>query len=208
LPVTDRLQIEQGPVSLGMGGRRSERQHLVLGEVIARDIVGEWTEHGVGMTPQCRPGIWVVRDRVPVINEETGAAAIAANGVALWRPATEEERLAMWMEDLQAARMADQAYASALFMQANAMAENPKLIPLIPKNAKLAAKQYGLTAEWLKENAALNVRPCPYCTQIIPGSAIKCPKCAEVVNVEAYVALEAQKQLAMKAAKEAQRAGA
>jgi hypothetical protein len=208
LPITDRLQIEQGPVSLGVNGRRSERQHLVQGEVIARDIVGEWTEHGVGMTPQCRPGIWVVRDRKPIINEETGIAAIGANGVALWRPATEEERLEMWMEDLAAARMADHAYANALFIHASAMAENPKLIPLIPKNARLAAKQYGLTAEWLRENAALHVRPCPYCTHIIPSTAIKCPKCTEVVNVEAYVSLEAQKQVLMKAAKEAQRAGA
>lgn len=209
LPVSDRLQVEEGPVSLSsISGRRSKRQHLVLGETIARDIVGEWTEHGVGMTPQCRPGIWVVRDRVPILNEETGVPAIDANGVALWRPATEEERAEMWLEDLTAARMADQTYASALFMTANAMAENPRLIPLIPKNAKLAAKQYGMTAEWLKENAALNVRPCPYCTQIIPGAAIKCPKCTEVVNVEAFVALEAQKQLAMKAAKDAARSAA
>jgi hypothetical protein len=67
----------------------------------------------------------------------------------------------MWIEDLEQARMADHAYANMLFLQANAMAEDPRLIPFIPKNARLAAKQYGLTAEWLRENAALHVRPCP-----------------------------------------------
>jgi hypothetical protein len=199
LPVQDRVQIEEGPYQLGHGGRRAKNRHLVSGESIARDLVNEWTGNGLGMTPQCRPGIWVVRDRIPLL-QDNGMPALDADGLGTWRPASEEERAAMWLEDLTAARAADHAYANMLFLQANAKAEDPRLIPYIPANAKLAARQYGMTAEWLKENAALNVRPCPFCTKIISSAAIKCPQCSEIVNVDAYVALEAQRAAAIKAA--------
>jgi hypothetical protein len=204
LVVQDRVQTEEGPYQLGHNGRRSKNRHLVTGESIARDIVGEWTGNGLGMTPQCRPGIWAVRDRIALFDND-GMPSKDADGIGTWRPATEEERLAMWEEDLAAARAADHAYANMLFLGANAMAEDPRLIPFIPKNARLAAKQYGMTAEWLKENAALNVRPCPFCTKIISSGAIKCPSCSEIVNVEAYVALEAQRAQAIKLAKDAAR---
>jgi hypothetical protein len=207
LQVQDRVQIEEGPYTLGHGGRRQKNRHLVSGESIARDIVNEWTGNGLGMTPQCRPGIWVVRDRIPLLLDN-GVPATDADGYGTWRPATEEERLAMWEEDLIAARIADHAYANMLFLAGNAMAEDPRLIPFVPKNARLAARQYGMTAEWLKENAALNVRPCPFCTKIISSGAIKCPSCSEIVNVEAYVALETQRNSAIKAAKEAARSAA
>jgi hypothetical protein len=199
LTVRDRLQIEQGPYQLGSNGRRSRRQHVVLGEVIARCIVAEWTENGVGMKPECRPGIWVVRERVPLINED-GTAQIDADGMALWRPAEEDERAAMWLEDITAARVADRAYASALFVDANARAERPELIPFIAANARLAAKAYGMDAEWLREGAALDVKVCPFCTRVIPRAAVKCPRCIEVVDAVAYGQLEAAKKAAVKAA--------
>lgn len=207
LAVQDRVQVEEGPYQLGHGGRRQKNRHLVSGESIARDIVSEWTGTGLGMTPQCRPGIWVVRDRIPLLHDN-GTPATDADGIGTWRPATEEERLAMWEEDVAAAHAADHAYANMLFLAANAQAEDPRLIPFIPKNARRAAHQYGMSAEWLRENAALNVRPCPYCTKVISGNAIKCPQCSEIVNVEAYVALETAKNIAIKAAKDAARSAA
>ena len=205
LTVTDRVQIEQGPYQLGSNGKRSRRRHIVLGEVIARCIVGEWTEHGVGMNPQCRPGIWAVRERVPLLHLD-GTPEIDADGISMWREATADERHQMWQQDLAAARLADKRYANLLFLQANAMAEEPKLIPFIAPNARLAAKHYGYDAEWLKDDAALNVKSCQYCTKVIPAKAVKCPKCTEVVDVEAYAVLEMQKQVALKAAKDAARA--
>jgi hypothetical protein len=207
LTVTDRVQVEEGPYQLGMNGRRGKRRQLILGEVIARCIVDEWTTHGLGMTPQCRPGIWLVRDRVPLLFDD-GSPQTDADGIALWRPAEEDEKQEMWEEDLVAARAADQAYANMLFLQANAMAQDARLIPFVPPNAKRAAKQYGMNADWLRENAALHVKPCPYCTKVISGNAIKCPNCSEIVNVDAYVALEAAKNQAIKAAKEAARSAA
>jgi hypothetical protein len=207
LTVEDRIQIEQGPYQLGSGGKRSRRQHLVRADTIARCLVTEWAANGVGMTPQCRPGVWVVRERVPVLNPD-GTPQLDGDGIALWRPATDEEQETMWLEDLAAARAADRAYANMLFTQANAMAEDPRRIPLIPKTARLAAQHYGLEAEWLHEDAAVNVKPCPYCTKVIPAKAIKCPKCTEIVDLEAYAQLEAQKAAAIKAAKEAARSAA
>jgi hypothetical protein len=38
--------------------------------------------------------------------------------------------------------------------------------------------------------------------------AIKCPNCSEIVNVDAYVALEAQRATAIKEAKDAARSAA
>ena len=202
IEIGDRIQIEQGPVSLGQGGKRSRRRHLITGAAIAKDIVSHWTEHGVGMTPQCHPGIWVVREEIPLIRAD-GTPEVDAEGVSQWRPATEEEMAFMWMEDLQAARAADRTYAQLLYMQANAMADEPKMIPFISELAKSAAKQYGLEAEWLKDDAQLLVKTCPYCTKVIPSRAIKCPKCTEIVDIEAYAQLEANKQQALKEAKEA-----
>lgn len=201
LNVTDRIQFEEGPYQLGNNGRRAKRRYLVYGETIARDLVHEWTANGVGMNPQCRPGIWVVRERLPVLNDD-GTPVLDAEGIGTWRAATDEERDAMWIEDLNAARAADRSYAHMLFIQANAMADDPRLIPFIAPNARIAAKQYGLTAEWLREDAALAVKSCPYCTKVIPSKAIKCPRCTEIVDVEGYAILESQKAQALRLAKQ------
>lgn len=207
LQITDKIQVEQGPYQLGSNGKRSRRQHLVRADTIAHDVVNEWTQNGVGMTPQCHPGIWVVRERVPLV-DLNGSLQLDADGIALWREAEDIEKEAMWVQDLAAARAADQSYANMLFMQGNAMADDPRLIPFIAANARLGARQYGLDAEWLRDGAALNVKTCAYCTKVIPAAAIKCPKCTEIVDVEGYAVLEAAKQVALKAAKEAARSAA
>jgi hypothetical protein len=201
LAIADRIQIEEGPFQLGSNGWRSKRQHLVAGEAIASDIVGEWTASGLGMTQECRPGIWVVRERVPLFQPD-GTCVMDAEGRAQWRQATDKECEQMWKEDLAAARAADRAYGLMLYTKANAMAEEPKAIPYIPLTAKLAARHYGLEADWLKEGSALDVKSCPYCTKIIPAKAIKCKWCTETVDDEAYAALKAHQAAVLKAAKE------
>lgn len=208
LEITDRIQIEQGPYTLSAdNSKRSRRRHIVSSDAIARDLVNEWAYSGVGMTPQVRPGIWVVREQIPVLLKD-GTQQMDADGIALWEPAGVVDRTNMFEEDLEASRSADRAYANMLFIHANGMAEDPRLIPFIPLNCRRAAKHYGLDAEWLKEDAALNVKPCPYCTKIIPAKAIKCPKCTEIVDIEAYAVLELQRQAALKLAKEAHRSSA
>lgn len=201
LHLKDVVQTEEGSYSLGSNGRRSKRKHLVRGEDIAKDLVAEWSQHGIGMNPQRSPGIWMVRDQLPLVHPN-GMPVVDADGVSQWREANEEERAIMWAQDYAAAQMRDRAYAELLFHQANIMAEEPRLVPLIPEMCKLAAKQYGLEAEWLKEGLQLLVKACAYCTKVIPGAAIKCPKCGEVVDIEAYALLEARKLQALKLAKD------
>lgn len=203
ITITDKIQREEGTYQYGSRGKREKKQYLITGEAIAQDIVGEWTQNGVGMNPQCHPGIWVVRDRFP-ITDEHGVSLLDAENRALWRPATPEEQAAMWTEDLANNKAADRTYALDLFAKANAMAEDPRMIPYIAPNAKLAAKQYGLDADWLREGASLDVKSCPLCTKMIAQRAIVCPHCREVVDLDAHAQREVAKQAAVKSARQNQ----
>jgi len=199
--IKDCIQVEQGPYSLGTNGRRARYVFQITGESIARDLVSQWTMSGLGMNPQCRPGIWVVRERLPLMNED-GTPQTDADQRALWRDATPEELDAMWEEDLAAAQQANYAYAQMHFTRANAVAnEDQRLIPFIPEVARLGARFYGFDADWLHENSAVNVRSCPYCTKIISAKAVKCPHCNEVVNLEEYARLEVQRTALLASAK-------
>src|ERR1700679_1012628 len=66
LELEDIMQYDEGPYSLGSNGRRQKTRSPVLGEEQAADFVREWTESGRGMGSYCRPGIWIVRDRLPL----------------------------------------------------------------------------------------------------------------------------------------------
>jgi hypothetical protein len=190
LTVTDEIQRWEGPYSGSTGKGRSKHSTLIHGEDIARDIVNQWTTGGVHMGATCHPGIWVVREQIPLVNEK-GASVRDADGRAQWRPATDAEQKSMWAEDLAEAKAADAAYAQALFDYANSRAQDPRLIPFIPKNCRLAAERYGLQAEWLRPNAGTQ-RACPFCQKFIPANAVKCPNCQEVVDQAQYSRMIAQ----------------
>jgi hypothetical protein len=200
LTIPDRRQVEQGPISFGQNGRRSVRVFVVNGEDIARDVVAQWTENGIFMTPQCRPGVWLVRDTVPLVKED-GTVEKDADGKPMFRMATGEEQRFMFAEDLMAARAADREYAYRVYQKAEADTQDKRLIPYVSPVAKLGARQYGMDAEWVADSVqAANIKNCQYCTKIIPGRAIKCPHCQEVVDVDAYARLEAEKKIAMRLA--------
>lgn len=200
LLIPDKVQIEEGPYQWGQNGQRSKRKHPHAGETIARDVVGHWTQNGLHMRPDCRPGIFLVRERIPLLHE-SGAPVLDAEGFPQWRDATDWEKESMYAEDLAASRKADRAYASALYVKANSMADNPRLIPLISDVTKLGARHYGLDAEWLKENAASDVKPCPMCTKIIATKAILCPFCHGVADLDRWAASETIKNATLKTAR-------
>jgi hypothetical protein len=163
--------------------------------------VGEWTERGAMMNPQCHPGIWIVRDRLPILDEVTGASMRDADDKALWRPATDDERAEMWEMDLQFNRTAQEAYSLALFENANGIDQDKRLRKFIPREAHLAARYYGWDAEWLRNNGvAVAPKTCIFCAKSIPGTAIKCPHCLEIVDIPAYAAQEAEKRTAVREA--------
>lgn len=198
--ISDKVQIEEGPYQWGQNGKRSKHKYPHAGETIARDVVGHWTQNGLHMRPDCRPGIFLVRERIPLL-QQSGAPVVDADGIPQWRDATDWEKSEMYTQDLADSRKADRAYASALYVKANAMADNPKLIPLISEATKLGAKHYGLEAEWLKENAATDVKPCPMCTKIIARHAILCPFCHGVADLDKWAQSEVIKNQALKGAR-------
>ncbi len=206
LETHDIVQRDEGPVTTGPGGgKRQVLQYPVLGEEIARCLVAEWTENGLGMTPDSHPGIWVVRDRIPVMKKDPLSGEEVADldvfGKQVFRSATAEEAVQMWEDDIATARRVDRAYAEWCYVDGNRIAADIRNIQFIPKNYKLAARQYGLEADWLKEGAALEVRPCISCTKVISKRAIVCPHCQQVVDFERYAAMQVQKDQALRDAK-------
>jgi hypothetical protein len=199
LTVTDMVQRWYGPYDEG----HKLISRMIPGELIAEDILAHWTKMGLGMTPTCHPGAWLVRDKMPAIGED-GKPVMEFDGEGRnkpqWREATKEEFAAMWAEDLKANKEADANWAEYLMGQANIKAEDPKQVPYIDHRAKRAAKHYGREFPWLHDLKDSETTQCPYCTKLVFSAAAVCPFCHNVVNAEKYAALEAAKQKAIEAA--------
>lgn len=212
----DLIQRDEGPWN-GSTKERQKLQYLVTGEEIARCIVGEWTGTtvvGLGKNPQRHPGIWIVRDRLPVIEQtqkmidgENRTAeermVLDAGGHQLFRPATPDEAQQMWKEDLDHARMADRAYAEWCWNRGNQIYhawEHGSKEPVpreMPPEYKTGARHYGMDAEWLKEAASSNSMPCPHCERIVSKTAMICMYCTEPINLKRWAIWKAEKEKAM-----------
>lgn len=209
----DLVQRDWGPMLPGTS-KRQEYRWMVAGEEIARCIVGEWTGSttvGLGMNPDRHPGIWIVRENLPVtektgkiINEEMTyeeRLVLDAENKQLYRPATTEERERMWLEDLTAARNADRAYAEWCWNDGNRIfkgRERGEAVPSeVPPLYKLAARQYGLDAEWLKQAASNNSMDCPACGKLTSKSTFVCGFCAQPTDLERWAKFMARKEAAL-----------
>jgi len=198
LRVDDKIQRSQEP---GPDGKtKVSARYPVDARDIADDILREWTRETVGMTPDCRPGIWIVRDEVPVTDDQ-GRPEFDADKRPMWRPATDTERAEMWAEDLAAARIANANWADYLIRQGDLLADDPKQRILISGPMKIAARYFGRDREWLEELKDNDIKHCPYCTKAIAVHTVKCPHCQEVVDVEKYAKLQAQRDAAVEAAR-------
>ena len=174
-------------------------------EHIAADLVHEWTETGLQMNGEQHPGIWVVRDRMPIIDEKTGLVMVDDEGRAQMRDATQEERAAMWAEDLERNRIAQSQYAHAIWNFWNGKVEaTPAVVTAVPKTVKDAARYYGFTSEWFKDPTLAQNLPCPHCTRLISPASVVCEHCTRVVNIAKYAQHEAElKRAVTEAVKEA-----
>ncbi len=218
LTTRDLFQHDEGPMNGGT--KRQKLQYLVKGEEIARCVVGEWTGStvvGVGMTPVRHPGIWIVRDTMPVIEatqKNIGGEnvtyeekmVIDASGNQSFRPATDEEKKRMWDEDFTHAQMADRSYAEWCWGEGNRIwlawqRGSKEPVPReMPPVYKLAAQHYGLDAEWLKEAASSNHVECPNCEKLISKTAMVCQFCGEPPDLERWAAYKAKKDHALASA--------
>lgn len=200
--------------------KRQERRWSVIGEEIARDIVGEWTgvtTASVGMNPNCHPGIWIIRDRLPVTEETKKTIGgeeltieekmvVDATGQQMFRPATEDEKEQMWEEDLAHARMADRAYAEWCWNEGNRIHQAkmqgskqpvPQEMPIL---YKLAAKHYRLEAEWLKEATASDSRVCGNCGKDGSKHTFVCANCGQPTDLLKWAEFTAAKDAALREA--------
>jgi len=192
LPVEDKIQIGR---SLHIEGNR-ETHSTVLGENIAGDIAAEWTERAPGMSQECGPGIWVVRETIEE-NEEYMAEDGQKRFRAVSRAATEAEKRAMFAEDHQRAKDRQAAWLEYQIFKGDKIAADEKSEIRPTPLMKLACRYMGRNRKWLEEMRDGDIKVCPYCMESIPTAAVKCPKCHEIVDFEAYAALEARKKAAM-----------
>lgn len=219
IEVRDLIQRDWGSMLAGTN-KRQEHRWPVLGEEIANCVVGEWTgttSVGPGMNPECHPGIWVVRDRLPVTQtQQTGIVdgeatyeermILDAENKTSFREASAQEARAMWAEDLEKARYSDRKYAEWCWRQGNHIVEiwrrGGEPVPReMPEVYKLAAKQYGLEADWLKEAAASDSRKCPHCGTLGSKHTFICAACTQPVDLEKWATFQAQKDAALRDAK-------
>ena len=201
IEVPDMVQRYQAVFAVGQSSERRMQRDLILGEHIAADIINEWSLNGLGTSPSCRPGIWMVRDHLPELAED-GSIAIDAMGAALWRPASVEEKRAMWAEDVTANREADRRFAEYEIQQADMMImQDERKRPLIAERARRACVMYSIERDWMRNTVAANMVACLYCGKRVIHTAIKCPYCQEVVDVAKYAELQAIQAHAVKMAK-------
>lgn len=214
MDIYDLIQRDWGSILSGTS-KRQEHRWLVAGEEIARDLVGEWsgvTTVGVGMTPNCHPGVWVVRDKIPVTQKQQKLVdgqqltfeetmVLDASNRPTFREATPDEFREMWAEDLAANRDADRHYAEWCWAQGNQISDDDKHNQLIPKNYRIAAKHYGLEASWLKEAAAMDSANCPSCGRLVSKKTFICGYCQQPTDLPRWAAWTAQKDAALREAK-------
>jgi hypothetical protein len=205
----DLIQRDWGAMIPGTQ-KRTQHRWLVLGEEIARCLVREWAESGLGMDPYRHPGVWVVRDKVPVTERVPKAVDNKGDltfeerlvkddeGQQEFRELTADEQRQTFEQDLFAARAADRAYAEYCWSEGTKISREGKFNYLIPPNYRLAAKQYGLDAEWLREAAAIDSRPCPSCGKLVAKSSFVCMHCQQPTDLERWAAWSAQKEAALR----------
>jgi hypothetical protein len=189
LLVRDHTQMEPQPVI--SGGRSVPR--LILGEHIAHDVYEHMATMGLGMSVDCGPGVWVVRDSVPEKRPD-GSLVIRADGKFETRLPTDQEKQVMFDEDLAFAISRQQRYGDYLISQGDAYMQTPKERILITKRMKAAAKYFSREREWLEDLKDGDLKLCPYCVKSIDVRAVKCPSCGEIVDPARHAAMLAQRK--------------
>jgi hypothetical protein len=194
LTVEDATQVERGPYATSaFEGQRSYQEHIITAYEIAYDIVGAWTQYGLGMNPACRPGIWVVRERVPEMEQDEKGKdryRLDAKKRTIFRPANAEEKKLMWQEDYDASIAADAAYGELLIMNGDFIyglpTDDPRRVPGISPQMRAACDMYKVLRKWTSPITSASTRVCPMCTANVPGAAILCGSCGWCLDPQTY----------------------
>lgn len=191
LLITDAIQPEKQPHITG--GKRIPI--TIHAEEIAADFVKTNAANGMGMNGDCGPAVWVVRDSVPLLDEK-GIPLLDAEGRAQFRLATEEEKAAMWAEDLEHQTARQDRWCDWLISigdQLDADPEKKQRVWITP-TMRTGAKFAGRTGGWVDQTAARvdDNKACLFCTKIIPTASVVCQYCSNVVDRAKYDALTAK----------------
>lgn len=189
LVVNDYVQMEKQPYILGGG----HKPVTIKGEEIAACLVKEWSENGLGQSPDCGPGIWIVRETVPVI-DDLGNYVVDAAKKPQFRAATDEEKAAMFEEDHLKAIERQEKWGDYLIQEGNILASDPegRKIRLISPAMKESAKYFGREVPWTSTLKAGDRKTCPFCAKSISPVAAVCEFCNNVVDKARYDTLKAQ----------------
>jgi hypothetical protein len=188
LTVPDHTEMEKQPHIVG--GHQIPRS--ILGEEIASCVVKEWAENGLGMSPECGPGIWVVRDTIPLTNEKGELQIDPFTGRALNRMATDAEKAEMWEADLAFNIARQERWGEYLIGQGDILDADPnrKMAVLISPAMRAAATYYGRAVKWLDRKIKHDDRrSCPFCMESIPTATVICTHCKQVVDQKRYAEL-------------------
>lgn len=192
LEIKDHYEWNDRPFFEGtVNGRLRRRRDVIAADEIANDIIRELTQSHPDAAPGCHPGIWIVRERVP-LHDEKGLPILDADAKASFREMSEAEKKAAWAEDLEANRQAQAAWGERAIQKGNIMAQEPKAVPFIPDYCKEMAKYYGQSPKWLNRITEGNTKKCQWCAQIIDRESIICPECGKTVDFKRYAQLEAE----------------
>ena len=133
---------------------------------IANDFILHTTLMGPHMTEDARPAIWICQGPGP----------------------SEEECIENLVKLEQ--------YCGLVVEEADELdrrrRNNEPAVVKITQRMKDAARFLNLKRDWLT-TLVNSSTACPFCTQIIPQNAIKCPMCGEVVNKAKYTELKSAK---------------
>lgn len=205
LTIEDVIQTERGPYATSpFEGQRSFQEHTITAYEIADDLIGWWSRLGMGMTGDCHPGVWLVRDRVPEMEDDGKGGEryrLNARKQTMFRPATHEERMAMWKEDYAANVKADAKYGEYLIVKGDFIhglpTDDPRRVPGISPPMRMACEFYGVRRRWTLEVTSHSTKHCTMCQEAVPGAAIVCPRCSWPLDMARYRHMmeEARKQL-------------
>lgn len=203
LVIKDHHEFNDQPFFTGTNNNRPYKMRItILGEQIAEDILLHWTKLHPEMTTSCAPGLWVGRDIIFLWDDDTGKPLIDAEGKQEYRPATKEERDAMFAEDLYAAHSRQDAWCEAALRKGDIMSEDVKKVPWIPQYCLDSVDYSGRERAWRHGLRQGDIKKCPFCTKAIASMAFKCPFCAEVVDAEGYAEFKARQENAQRSATE------
>lgn len=183
LEVPDKGQMDKLPHIIGGGHIR----RVITGEEIAHDIVQHWAQNGMGMKPEVGPGIWQIREFLPVVNEH-GIPQKDSDGRVMINEVSEEQKKEWFAEDLAFNIARQDRWIEHLIGEGDRMALNPKEIPYITSSMKAAVKYSGRQREWTLELKSGDRSVCSFCGMSIVSNVIICTHCHEVLDAKRYQA--------------------